>query len=166
MAGRDQRDRLQPRWRPHGDRRLGFARVLRLPNLSEEVRLIHPIGVRDVALSGDDRFLVVWSGDVLSLPHAARLWLLPLQSLVDEARERLPRNLTLDEWRQHFASEPYHRTCANRPTHVSVLAAILERAKAAAAAGRRRQMGELRLVRASEDLPVPGSPPGARRGVA
>lgn len=59
--------------------------------------------------------------------------------LIDEACERLARNLTLEEWRQHFPGEPYRRTCPNLPTHVSVLAPIFDRAKAAAAAGDRRE---------------------------
>lgn len=115
------------------------ARVWRLTDMIEAIRLNHPIAVRDVAFSADDRLLVVWSGDLLAPPHAARLWPLSLSTLVEEACRRLSSNLTLEEWRQHLASEPYRRTCPNRPTHVSVLVPIFDRAKAAAAAGHGRE---------------------------
>ncbi|MET0917481.1 MAG: hypothetical protein ABWY07_03540 [Burkholderiales bacterium] len=115
------------------------ARVWRFPDMTEMIRLSHPIAVRDIAFSPDDRFLIAWSGDVLSPPHAIRLWPLSLDTLVEEACERLARNLTLEEWRQHFPSEPYRRTCPNRPTHVSVLVPMFERAKTAAAAGDGRE---------------------------
>ena len=115
------------------------ARVWRFPDMIEAIRLTHPIAVREVAFSADDRFLTVWSGDILASPQAVRRWPLALDVLIDEACERLARNLTLEEWRQHFPGEPYRRTCPNLPTHVSVLAPIFDRAKAAAAAGDRRE---------------------------
>lgn len=115
------------------------ARVWRFPDMTEVIRLRHPIAVRDVAFSADDQFLVVWSGDVLSPGQAIRLWPLSLDALVAEACARLPRNLTLEEWRQHMAGEPYRRTCPNLPSHVSVLVPLLDRAKSSAAAGRERE---------------------------
>jgi WD40 repeat protein len=111
------------------------ARVWRFPAMTESVRLGHPIAVRKVEFSADDRFLVAWSGDLLTPPNAIRLWPLELSTLVDEACQRLARNLTRDEWRRHLPDEPYRRTCPNRPTHASVLAPILDQAKAATAAG-------------------------------
>jgi len=116
-----------------------IARVWRFPDMIEAIRLTHPIGVREVAFSADDRFLMVWTGDILASPQAVRRWPLLLEVLVDEACERLARNLTLGEWRQHLPAEPYRRTCPNRPTHASVLAPIFDRAKAAAAAGEGRE---------------------------
>ena len=115
------------------------ARVWRFPDMIEAVRLTHPIAVREVAFSADDRFLMVWSGDILASPQAVRQWPLALEMLVNEACERLGRNLTLGEWRQHLPGEPYRRTCPNLPTHASVLTPIFDRAKAAAAAGDGRE---------------------------
>src|SRR4029453_2266352 len=77
------------------------ARVWRFPDMVEVIRLRHPIAVRNVAFSADDQFLIAWTGDVLSPGQAVRLWPLSLEALIAEACARLPRNLTLDEGRQH-----------------------------------------------------------------
>jgi WD40 repeat protein len=114
------------------------ARVFRFADMSEAAALIHPIEVNAAAFTPDDQFLFAWSGDFLSVPHAVRLWPWRLDSLVAEACARSSRNLTLEEWRQHLRTEPYRRTCPERPTHPSVLAPALEQARAAALAGRSR----------------------------
>ena len=37
------------------------------------------------------------------------------QELTDEACARLSRNLTREEWKQHFGDEPYRATCPRLP---------------------------------------------------
>ncbi len=40
---------------------------------------------------------------------------LDLDSWIHKAKLVANRNLTRDQWRQYFASEPYHRTCRELP---------------------------------------------------
>lgn len=43
------------------------------------------------------------------------IWLGPGADLVAEICQRLPRNLTREEWRQYLGDEPYRATCPNLP---------------------------------------------------
>ncbi|MEM7029734.1 MAG: WD40 repeat domain-containing protein, partial [Chloroflexota bacterium] len=53
--------------------------------------------------------------------HSMRIWALTPEEQIDEACNRLPRNLTLGEWQTHIGEEPYRCTCAELPPHPSVI---------------------------------------------
>src|SRR5262249_17983501 len=62
------------------------------------------------AVSPDSHWLVTTSGD-----NNLRLWTLQLDELVDLGCRMAGRNLTSEEWEQHFEGFPYRKTCANLP---------------------------------------------------
>jgi WD40 repeat protein len=70
----------------------------------------HPSEVTAVAFSHDGRYLGTTSRD-----QVARVWFTSHEDLIEEACKRLPRNLTLDEWRHFIGEEPYRRTCPSLP---------------------------------------------------
>ena len=53
----------------------------------------------------------------------ARIWALKPDLQIAEACNRLPWNLTLEEWRSYFGDEPYRCTCQNLPPDTSVIEA-------------------------------------------
>jgi WD40 repeat protein len=67
--------------------------------------------VYDVVFSPDGQTLVTARGD-----GTVRLWMLDHDKLMLQARSKLGRNLTPNEWTQYFsADEPYHRTFPDLP---------------------------------------------------
>jgi WD40 repeat protein len=71
----------------------------------------HDGPVYDVAFSPDGQTLVTARGD-----GTVRLLMLDRDKLMLQARSKLGRNLTPDEWTQYFsAGEPYHRTFPDLP---------------------------------------------------
>jgi WD40 repeat protein len=92
----------------------GTARLwdLTAPDLFAGARLFtHDGPVYDIAFSPDGQTLVTARGD-----GTVRLWMLDRDQLMLQARSKLGRNLTPDEWTQYFsASEPYHRTFPDLP---------------------------------------------------
>jgi WD40 repeat protein len=125
------------------------ARVWDLADLREVVRLPHPTTVNAVAFSPDGRRLATASGEPFGASHVVRLWRWQPRDLIREACRRLARNLSWEEWQDHFSGTPYHRTCKHLPTPTTVLVAYLDRADAAARGGRTRraELGYARLVR-------------------
>jgi hypothetical protein len=43
-----------------------------------------------------------------------RVWFLRQNDLIDQACQRLPRNLSEAEWREYVGSETYRKTCPQR----------------------------------------------------
>ena len=109
---------------------------------NEIARAVHTSGVESVQYSSDGRHLVsyatdggvyAWESNWLDEYQASRgagrdvkrkdetlPWLvdrceLEGEALLDELCRRLPRNLTIDEWRSAFGDEPYRLTCPNLP---------------------------------------------------
>jgi WD40 repeat protein len=77
----------------------------------EMVRLKHPGSVTGIAFSPDGTRVATTSTDGF-----ARVWLWRTGDLVDQARSRVERNLTREEWRQFFGdSVAYRPTCSNLP---------------------------------------------------
>jgi hypothetical protein len=92
----------------------GTARLLDLtaPNPAASARVFSYDGpVYDVAFSPDGQTLASARGD-----GTVRLCMLDRDKLMLQARSKLGRNLTPDEWAQYFsASEPCHRTFPDLP---------------------------------------------------
>jgi WD40 repeat protein len=86
----------------------GSVRVWEVSTGREVTRVIQP-GVRAVTFSPDGRLLVTSDGP------SVRGWLWRPEDLIADACARLPRNLTQEEWRQYFGTEPYCPTCPNLP---------------------------------------------------
>jgi WD40 repeat protein len=77
----------------------------------EYARVVHDKAVYSVSFSPDGKWIA--SG---SLDGTARvLWWRP-EDLARLACQRLPRNLTRQEWEQFLPGEPYQPTCPNLPT--------------------------------------------------
>ena len=89
----------------------GTARVWEVQTGREIARMSHNNAVVAVAFSPDGKYVVSGSWD-----RTARLWWWRPEDLIAEACRRLPRNLTLKEWRLYVGPEvPYHATCPNLP---------------------------------------------------
>lgn len=87
--------------------------------------------VTRLAFSADGRWLVTAHRD-----NTVRAWLVHPKDLVDIACERVIRNLTLEEWKQHLPGVPYRATCSNLPVDP---AAKLAEAELGVKAGKRKQ---------------------------
>jgi len=73
--------------------------------------LAHDGDVWDLAFSPDSRWLITASAD-----HAAHLWSLKPDDMVDEACARLTRNLKQEEeWNQYLRGRPFRKTCPSLP---------------------------------------------------
>jgi WD40 repeat protein len=84
---------------------------LRLFDL-ESGRQVLSIPTADAPLAFDEesRYLATMGED-----HTVRVWPLRREDLTEQACERLPRNLSLAEWREYIGVESYRKTCPTRP---------------------------------------------------
>ena len=77
----------------------------------EVARAEHEGGVRAVVFSPDGWWVASRSDPYNGI---VKLWWRP-KDLIAEACARVPRNLTLEEWRRYLGDEPYRKTCSNLP---------------------------------------------------
>lgn len=87
------------------------ARVWDIDNGQEVVRIMHKGDVVAVATSPDNHYLLTASWD-----NTIQESLWQLNDLIADVCERLPRNLTYQEWQYYVGSNTYHRTCPNLPS--------------------------------------------------
>jgi WD40 repeat protein len=86
-----------------------------LSNGNEFTELRLPQTVSLLAFSPDGKWIASGSYD-----HLVRLWLWRSGDLAAEVCNRLPRNLTRDEWSQYIGDEPYRQTCPKLPAEPEV----------------------------------------------
>jgi WD40 repeat protein len=72
---------------------------------AELCRLDHDGPVRAVAFSPDGTWVATSSSD-----GSARVWVAEHGQLIEQAKGRLTRNLTRQEWHRFFRNEPYRKT--------------------------------------------------------
>ncbi len=66
--------------------------------------------VNFVVFSPDGKYVATASDD-----NTARLCMSNTEDLINEASNRLTRNLTPEEWKEYMGDEPYHKTFSNLP---------------------------------------------------
>ena len=71
--------------------------------------LNHDQWVNNVVFSPDGKYVATASD------KTARLWICDTVDLINEASNRLTRNLTPEEWKKYMGDEPYHKTFPNLP---------------------------------------------------
>jgi WD40 repeat protein len=72
--------------------------------------LNHNYWVIKVIFSPDGKYIATASAD-----NTARLWIFNTEDLINEASNRLTRNLTPEEWKKYMGNESYHKTFPNLP---------------------------------------------------
>jgi len=87
-----------------------MARVWDMTTGEELSRITHETSVTAVAFSPDGNCLATtcWDG-------TARMWLWQPEDLIEEACNRLTRNLTPEEWHEYLGDETHCKTCPNLP---------------------------------------------------
>ncbi|MGC9395145.1 MAG: eIF2A-related protein [Anaerolineae bacterium] len=88
----------------------GTARVWDVSSGEEVARVAHGNLVNTITFGPDGRWLATGSSDA-----TARVWNWRSADVVDEACNRLPRNLTREEWKRYLPGSLYRRTCSNLP---------------------------------------------------
>jgi WD40 repeat protein len=69
----------------------------------------HHTEVHNAIFSSDGKCLVTM-GKAMSKDDCVSVWIWQLDDLLLAASQRLPRNLSRDEWKQYFGDEPYRQT--------------------------------------------------------
>ncbi len=110
----------------------------------------HTSDILGVTISSDSRWLITSARDDTTSPNGTvRIWPLRLEDIVKLACRAAGRNLTWTDWKQYFAGQEYHKTCAYQAVPPSVIAATLDQARSARTADR-PQDAETAYVRAAE----------------
>ena len=118
------------------------------PQMTSIVLNGHSAAITAVAVAADNRSVITWSADGM-----ARRWPIGSDTLRDQARRMVGRNLNQQEWAQYLPGRPYKKTFGELPIHASVIGEV---AIVAARSG----------LRAALDLLVSGLHAEARRAVA
>jgi WD40 repeat protein len=84
------------------------VRLWELTSGKEAFRL--PTGDRPLALDQESRYLATIGDD-----NTVRVWFLRRADLIDQACQRLPRNLSVAEWSEYVGDDAYRKTCPDRP---------------------------------------------------
>jgi WD40 repeat protein/energy-coupling factor transporter ATP-binding protein EcfA2 len=87
----------------------GTVAIWDTKNWQQIASLPHQVGVQKVTLSPDGRILIIVDNGFV------RLWLYRPEDLLTEARNRLNRNFTQEEWKQYLGDEPYRKICPHLP---------------------------------------------------
>jgi len=66
--------------------------------------------VSGAAFTADGRWLIT-RGHIASVTDTVSLWPLKLDELIALACRTAGRNLTMAEWKQYFAGQPYRKVC-------------------------------------------------------
>lgn len=111
------------------------ARIWRLADGQLVSWLAHPVSVSALAFSPSNGRLAAAASDQLTPPYSVAVWDWALSALIDEACQRLGRNLDLAEWTQSLPGEAYRKTCPGLPPHPSVIRDPLDRARLAVEQG-------------------------------
>ena len=108
----------------------------RLWNLSNQHTVTQPIlfstdtEIKQVAFTPDGNWLVTGHAD-----GHVQFWSLNVGDLMQIACRAVGRNLSLHEWEQYFAQQPYQKSCPNLPGHHTVIDFLIGQAKALAKTG-------------------------------
>jgi WD40 repeat protein len=81
--------------------------VWEMGSWTEAARLVHGRSILSASLLPGGRVATV-SQDLI-----ARQWVLPANELIGRVCRELTSNLSMEEWRRNFGSEPYAKTCVN-----------------------------------------------------
>ena len=92
----------------------GTVRIWEVLTGEEMVRLHHSQG-KFVSFTPDGEWVVSASLDIMTRVGTIRGWLWRPKDLIAEACNRLPRNLTWEEWQRFIKNAPYHPVCPNLP---------------------------------------------------
>ena len=92
----------------------GTVRIWEVLTGEEVVRLHHSQG-KFVSFTPDGEWVVSASLDIMTRVGTIRGWLWRPKDLIAEACNRLPRNLTWEEWQRFIKNAPYHPVCPNLP---------------------------------------------------
>jgi len=105
----------------------GLVQVWEVGTWREIARMAHEEGVsrEAIAFSPDNEFLVTMSES----DKTVRAWLIQTDDLISEICNRLPRNLTMQEWETFFGDKPYRKTCPNLRLHPTYLEAARRTAR-------------------------------------
>jgi WD40 repeat protein len=87
-----------------------MIRIWKISTGNELVQINSTQAIYSIAFSPDGEWITSGGYD-----NIARVSFWKIDDIITEVCKRLPRNLTLEEWKQYFGDEPYRPTCSNLP---------------------------------------------------